>query len=706
VGRDLTAALSLAERQVAFPIVRALLDLAVREMERTEEMRNVAVLCAVVESLGDAIDEHGDALIGVVGNLLVRTELGTRMLNRHDTQNNPSREVLEQLYVKLFAHKPFKYMLGREMLRLFNAETDLSDRRDHRLIDLSVQVLTVPSIAARLVVKHDYLERAFAALQDMFAPRTPAGHANSVHVNFKDMRYWRLVVDIKYVLTPFACQFMVYADERKRLALLLDVLERVQFADPNQRQLQHPRYDPFNADTLFTLHLRLAEIVECAHRGAAFGVAPAVAKALAPSSEYCNPQAISELDADATWDAVPSAQLAQQFNDSGAVGPALCAVLRQCALRAAGVTKRIGWHTTSLWRDTVDVYDCNLIDGTMTVSFHIPLHRMFAAMLWRAVSAWPLLDVSMARLLSSVADAEQRRLTALCLLEPPLQLAVLCSQVAHCRWRRNGMLPATQMHYYQSAQFRDMREDDVFLCQWAATELWRDPAAPQRPHFLAAVLHRWGVESHIELSRRVMAIGKQDAMAAEADAGDEVANDTRAALVDALRFLIAVHSDRTRIGGGSRRSALRHAMIQALAVGPLPYSAIGSCVSEHLGELECFDDVLAQVAQAESGTGSRSARYALKPACWAEFDPFYMFVAPDALETARANFAAAARNDASLVGAPRCTPVHSAFAPLVARCSRRSCTRSCSPCSTTPPSARCTSRRRRSCTTCSRCSRW
>lgn len=664
---DMLAATSAADRAVMLAIVHALLTRLVTLLD-TVPARAGGDACAIAGALCSASDEHGDPLLGAIGNVLLGTTLAARFFALHDRQSAAVRTALAALYTKLFVHKPFKMALARQMLQLFERAAELGDSRTDLLVDLSVQVLTVPAIAARLVQRHEYLERSLAAIAAVFAPRSPLGRVDTTHVNFTKMRYWRLLVDLEYIMTPFVCQTLVYGAGGRRLALLLDALERVQFADPNYRFLQHPGRDPFDPETTFTLHLRLRPLVAAVQRGATSGVEPAIATSLQPAADYQHADAVSATDVAATWGVAGTpygdAAALERFN-GGRVATALRDTLRLLARRAAAATRALGWHTVSLWRALVDVYDCNLVDGAHKISYHLPLHRAFASVLGRATVAWPLLDTSLAALLGADEAGDAARFVH-DLLEPPLQLAVLNSQVARGRWRRNGTLATSQVYFYQSVQFRDMRADDLLLLQWAAAELWRLPSAPRAPHFLAAVLHRWGIESHIEFSRRAVPIGKAELMATKPDDGDEVGVESCAALVDALHFLTALHSDRTCVGAHTRRAALRRAIVHALVVQPLAYSMIGALVPEHLSTLACFDDVLAEVATSESGTGSRSQRYALRMACWREYDPFYLhFAAPELVERANANFEAAARVDASLLGAPRCEPVHARFTPLV-----------------------------------------
>jgi hypothetical protein len=167
----------------------------------------------------------------------------------------------------MFVHKPFKFAVGRLMLKLFEPGVNLAGERKCELIDLSVQVLTVPAIAARLVERHEYLERGLAAIRELFAPRTAAGRADSSHVNFKAMHYWRLLIDVEYIFDAVCMPVLVYGADGRRLAQMLDVLERVQFCDPNRRFLQHPGRDTFNPETMFTLHLRLRYLVKAMAAG-------------------------------------------------------------------------------------------------------------------------------------------------------------------------------------------------------------------------------------------------------------------------------------------------------------------------------------------------------------------------------------------------------------------------------------------------------
>ena len=141
-----------------------------------------------------------------------------------------------RLYVRLFVHLPFKWQLVQQLAHYFatltpaTAQHDDDDDQARLMLEhLSVQVFTVPVLAARLA-HTPLMEQLLRNLHEWFdQARDGDGRLNTSHLAFEFRRFWRLFVNIDYLLAPHVAQHVVFSPSL--FAHVRALLAAVQYAD-------------------------------------------------------------------------------------------------------------------------------------------------------------------------------------------------------------------------------------------------------------------------------------------------------------------------------------------------------------------------------------------------------------------------------------------------------------------------------------------
>ncbi|ELR21354.1 zinc finger in N-recognin protein [Acanthamoeba castellanii str. Neff] len=279
-------------------------------------------------------------------------------------------------------------------------------------------------------------------------------------------------------------------------------------------------------------------------------------------------------------------------------------------------------------------YDVHRHSG---VSFHITLHRLLTRLLVAASLVWR------APLHNFFPDASKQDLVgyALSLLEDPLRIQVLGSQASSGAWVRNGygLIQASSV-YTTQVEAEGMMNADVAALQVAATLLRHGLPEQEADLLVPALLHRFTLSRYFDWA------------APEADDGLE-AKHKQALAENFLRLAINLLNDRTVVGPPRppatdegwkdehhrlhMQDLIVRTVVHALACGPKTHSQVVKAVGErmlkhrhgyfpHVRIQTLLEQVMAQTADftPPSGPSHPTGTFALKPACLALFDPYYL----------------------------------------------------------------------------------
>lgn len=239
------------------------------------------------------------------------------------------------------------------------------------------------------------------------------------------------------------------------------------------------------------------------------------------------------------------------------------------------------------------------------ISFHIPLNRTLSRILHEAIVKYP--EVSLKDLLGLTEEH-----SPIFLIEHPLQIQVLLSQVRADMWIRNGYSMLHQASIYRSSYFSEAYHMDIFMLQCGIILL--NPV-----NFFEILFERF------ELSQIFFPNAK-------------ITKEMTILIEEFFRLLIVLIFERNQIGY-SLEEIVRRELIHQLAVEDLTHSKLTNELNIHLLEYKQFNSVLQKVSNyvAPSSSG-RPGIYQLKPECWKEFDPFFSHYEPISLQKAMERF--------------------------------------------------------------------
>ncbi|PRP88998.1 e3 ubiquitin-protein ligase UBR1-like [Planoprotostelium fungivorum] len=244
--------------------------------------------------------------------------------------------------------------------------------------------------------------------------------------------------------------------------------------------------------------------------------------------------------------------------------------------------------------------------------FHLPLHRYFSIFLHQVVKSYHQ-DITL--LLQSQSSEVDVKLLGASLVEHPLRIQSLLSQVRIGMWVRNGREIWAQSQAYDSVYFRDiMRNPDIFLLQIGAITMGTED-------FLVKAMQMY--EIHDWLSNDLFALK------------EEVTDMTRQCglLEEFLRLVIILCTERT-MSGHNEEQNIRKEIVHRLAVSDCTHSQITRNIEAQWVEHPQFERILKEVSvflkpkQMEQGT------YHLKDECWAEYDSYFHHYSKSELEKA------------------------------------------------------------------------
>lgn len=577
------------------------LDVKVMDGALVAHQNHAIALLAWLNSQIDAFPILGS----IVGDILLNTMV---------EKDNDGLEVEETILVRLlrFDKKMWKsaranthQMLMKTVLMNFEQKVSFSKTflehyediyaefidDDHDIdisvVSLTVQFLTVPSIARQLITEDGAMRTIFGALikhTDQFA-REPkdllsrfdfAKHTFPVTVR----RGMHMMRDLCYLLTcvPLEENWNDQLREqfREGCQSLIRFLHRIQGMDEVKRQSVEHQVWELEWETAFNIQLRIQDILgyviawtradRVTHR--------AILRLCLESLTYHPPSTLEE-PAGATHTVV-------EVNGESTV------VIPFDVLHGA-----VSIHQP-LWRLTA---------GLFTASNEL-LHFLFSS------DATGLTDVE-------VYIRQQMRKMASTLYEMPLRVLVLCAQAYAQLWRRNGFSLVNQIHNYYSPLCRtEMFDRDLLMMQVGAAI--RSPT-----DFLLHIICRfrliqWADQSGDYGSKHTTPFGKMEP--------EETGKIIVILAEEMLHLLIMIIGERCNPGVGkcTFTEKMQREVIHVLCTGPQPFSLIQKKIShDPMVERISLHNVVSSVANFVKPTSTSAGQFHLKDALLTEYNPFF-----------------------------------------------------------------------------------
>lgn len=532
---------------------------------------------------------------------------------------------LRHLYISTVVTVPhFKRILGLRFAGLYTLLSQLyliADREpDHSIINLSVQMLTTPSITAEVVERGNFLTNLLAILYTFLTTRQ-VGFPSSVNPKatlafdagaVTNRRMFHFFHDTKYMFQSGFVQEKV-RNESRYLLQFLDLVKLHQGICPNVRAVgEHVEYE---ADAWISASMIIKEINKlCRQVGEAFCLAP---------GEELEP----------TCRAIRTTALVTLNNSFG---------VDRKRFIAAEIKKDATFHDVhKFYGHPERVSEFAVLKEPM--SFHHPLHYLLSWLLEAGrnmhvddirqllhFEAADLKEVSTGSQYPTVVPRPTSDELLSLLFDHPLRVCVWLSQMRAGMWVRNGITLRHQMLTYRGTSQRDIAyQRDIFMLQ-AGMVLCKSPEDPQRSKllghspkeplnskFLAQMIDRYDMQSFIGGSYAVP---------------DGYDQDQRMDVMeDFFHMLIVILGERTILLPASHDPeqhirSLQREIAHVLCFKPLSFSDIEARLTDRVGDAEEFDEVLEGMTTFRAPEGlSDSGTFELKPEYIEMIDPYYAY---------------------------------------------------------------------------------
>lgn len=493
-----------------------------------------------------------------------------------------ARQKIRDLCLATVVNVPqFKRILGLRFAALYPALAQLfliADREPEcSVVNLSVQLLSTPSITEEVVERGNFLTTLMAILYSFLTTRQ-VGEPQDVNTSaslildngsLAPRRLQHYFSDMKFVLTSSPKIQQQVRTEPQYLLQFIDLVKLTQGLSPSERVMgQHIEYE---ADGWIGASLLMREIN----------------------------------------------RLCRMFCDcfhtpNGEVNRSLCTALVACA--SATMQNSVGLEKDRFTETEIkDIVKFKLVPygefeqdqqsrtdfhrvvdfvvEKSSLSFYHPLHYMFSQF---AEYARQLSQTDLRTLLDLAADSVKTKYVSktktddlsvediiLAMFDYPIRLAAWCTQIKAGLWVRNGISLRHQMSHYRSTVSRDLSYyRDIFLIQTASVVI--EPA-----RFLASIAERFGINDWI----RNKFVPKDDI---DESQHVDIAEDF-------VHLLVIVLTDRSSLTfedteEEAEKAVIRKEIAHVLCFKPLSFNDLTSRIHERYIDSPYFDDVLEEVA--------------------------------------------------------------------------------------------------------------
>ena len=528
----------------------------------------------------------------------------------------------------------FKRLLGLRFAGVYTILAQLyliADREpDHSIINLSLQMLTTPSISAEIVQRGNFLSNLLAILYTFLTTRQ-VGYPWDVNPRavlafdagaVTNRRIYHFFTDLRRLLTTEHADAKL-REEEQFLFQFLDLVKLHQGICPNLRAVgDHLEYE---ADAWFNASLITRE-----------------------TNRLCK-----QFTRAFVWSkGEDSTLLARALRSTARVTTVNCMGAERWRLFSSEIKHEIRIKMVQV-SELESTASYRLIDFSVArehLSFHHGLHYLLS---WfvenaRAMSRDELRGLLTFSLLD-LKEAEQQGTLAipelppdeymLALFDYPLRVCAWIAQMKSGMWVRNGVSLRHQMNQYRHVAHREYcAQRDIFLLQTALVVC--PPSA-----FLASMIDRFGLLSWLDGDYH---FGDGDVLE-EAQALD-VAEEL-------IHLLIVLLCDRAALipaeDVSDPRQAMRRDIAHVLVFKPLAYSELNGRLSDKVNNSEDYSALLEEVADFRAPEGLHdSGLYALKEQYIDLVDPYYQHYTRNNREEAEAIYK---KYKAKQTGAPAST---------------------------------------------------
>ncbi|KAL9055632.1 MAG: hypothetical protein Q9162_003442 [Coniocarpon cinnabarinum] len=542
------------------------------------------------------------------------------------------RNNLRQLYIGTVIKVPqFKRALGLRFAAIYRTLAQLylvADREpDHSIINLSLQMLTTPSITEEIISRGNFCTRMFAILHT-FLTKRKVGNPEDVDItlgmNFEagvvaNRRIHHLFNDLRYLLDAKYTHRRLREDP-EYLLQFLDILQLFQGMDSNVRALNE--HVPFETDAWMTTVMLVRDVARAvrlfanAFRWRKLGIEEETM--YQDALPMC--RAIKEIGRLAILHTLKAGH--NQFQIKESRGSLHFKIVDPPAF-ALAIDKQVA--------SPQQVVDFVLEREPM--SFHHPLHW---ALSWIIDGGKSMAKAQLQSQLKFTAGALQSKDVSLpgdgdipqleplqyllALFDVPLQTLAWVAQLKAGMWVRNGLGLRHQMSAFRQVAQREVTSQrDLLLLQTAFV------VCPPE-NFLANVIDRFHMTKLINGDPEIPSDWEDHHLMDMAE--------------DFIHLLIVLVSDRTQLRPVEEdphpsHSQAVHEIVHTLCFKPLAYSDIIDRVTHSTVTIPTFDQILASVAKYNPPQGLQdSGTFELKQEHFNNIDPYNYFFTKNQREEA------------------------------------------------------------------------
>jgi E3 ubiquitin-protein ligase UBR1 len=504
----------------------------------------------------------------------------------------------------------FKRLLGLRFAGVYTTLAQLyliADREpDHSIINLSLQMLTTPSITSEVVERGNFLTNLMAILYTFLTTRQ-VGYPSAVDPKatlafeqgaVTNRRMYHFFLDMKYLLGSEFVQERI-REEPRYLLQFLDLVKLHQGICPNVRQIGE--HLEFESEAWISASLITREINKlCRHLAESFA-----------------------------W---------QRGEDPTNIQRAIRAAAKVAIINSLGAERK-RFDQTELKEETkfktleVLEFDAEpstffgpsyrIVEyavATQPMSFHHALHYTLSWLIDRARSMERedilrllmfshndlQMDFSSAMVSVPVHQPEEYLLA---MFDFPLRVCSWLAQMRAGIWVRNGITLRHQMTQYRSVSQRDVsHQRDIFLLQSALVLC--DPSV-----FLASMVDRFGLNGWMTGKYDTSQHGFEDSQAIDV-------------VEDFVHLLIVILTERTSLipaedNDESQLASMRKDIAHVLCFKPLSFSDMTARLSDRIQNLDEFPAVLSEMTKFRAPEGlSDSGTFELKEQYIDLVDPY------------------------------------------------------------------------------------
>ncbi|KAE8441448.1 hypothetical protein EG329_004941 [Mollisiaceae sp. DMI_Dod_QoI] len=521
---------------------------------------------------------------------------------------------LRDLYISTVVTIPeFKRILGLRFAGLYTTLAQLyliADREpDHSIINISLQMLTTPTITAEIVERGNFLTNLMAILYTFLTTRQ-VGHPHEINPNatlafdsgsVTNRRMYHFFMDLRYLFSSEHVQEKLRIDDRYMMQFL-DLVKLHQGICPNVRAVgEHVEYE---TDAWISASLITREINRlCRQFSESFKWSPGE-------------------DHSYIAKAIRLAAKAVILNSLGTERRRFV----QAEIKDEIKFKKVGdyeFDTTERSGQILQHHVVKFVVESQPISFHHALHYTLSWLIecgknMPREQLQQLLSFTTADLLQKPKAMGQRTMPSqeyspedhlMAAFDYPLRVCAWLAQMKAGMWVRNGMSLRHQMGTYRGVSQRDVSHHrDIFLLQTAMVV-----CPPAR--VLVSIIDRFGLEHWMKGIYEQKSDSLEDGQVLDV-------------VEDLIHLLIVLISDRTSLVTSDDEPsphvlAMRRDITHVLCFKPLSFSEICSKLPDKFQDQEECQDILDEMTTFKPPEGlSDVGTFELKEQFLEDIDPY------------------------------------------------------------------------------------